>query len=124
MEQLRNRFRVRVQGPLALSDDSEPEPDIAVVALGSYRDEHPRTALLTIEISDSISQLDRIKAAIYAAAGVGEYWIIDLRARTVAIHSSPIGDRYTAVRTATAEETLRPASLGIAIAAAEILPEA
>src|SRR4051812_8621315 len=44
MTRLQGRFTVRIQSPLALSDDTEPEPDVAVVALGDYEVEHPTTA--------------------------------------------------------------------------------
>lgn len=120
---LKGRFRVRIQVPLALSDDSEPEPDVAVVPLGNYDNEHPTTALLVIEVADSSLEKDRGKAAIYASAGIGEYWIVNLNARTVEVYSSPEGDRYAEVRTARERDTLRPAALsGVEIAVAEILP--
>src|SRR3954470_20232504 len=41
MARLQGRFSLRIQSPLALSDDSEPEPDVAVVTLGDYETEHP-----------------------------------------------------------------------------------
>ena len=122
--QLGDRFSLRVQAPLAISDDSEPEPDIAVVAPGDYEDEHPRTALLIIEVSDSSIRVDRAKVAVYAAAGVGEYWIVNVNARTVVVHSAPSGDRYAEIRTVNAEETLRCTQVGISITIAEILPRA
>ncbi len=45
--------RVRIQMPLAVSDSSEPEPDIAIVPPGDYLDDHPTTAWLVIEVADS-----------------------------------------------------------------------
>jgi Uma2 family endonuclease len=123
--QVQRRFRVRVQLPLALSDDSEPEPDLAVVSPGNYDSEHPTTALLVIEVADSSLQQDRAKAAVYASAGVGEYWIVNLNARTVEVSSSPDGDRYAEVRTVREGDTLRPGALpDVAITLAEILPKA
>ncbi len=74
-------FVVRVQFPLALSEYSEPEPDVAVVA-GSGRDfaaAHPTSALLVVEVSDATLSFDRgSKAGVYAAAGIPEYWILNL----------------------------------------------
>lgn len=120
---LQDRFTVRCQLPLALSDDSEPEPDVAIVPLGDYETDHPSTAHLVIEVSDSSLASDRRKAAIYAAAGVPEYWIVNLDARAFEIYSSPDGARYAEVRTLRAGE-VRPAVLPtIAIAIAEILPK-
>jgi Uma2 family endonuclease len=122
---LQGRFRVRIQSPLALSDDSEPEPDVAVVPRGKYDTEHPTTALLIIEVSDSSLRQDRAKAAVYASAGIGEYWIVNLNARTIEVYSSPDGDRYAESRTVREGDTLRSAALSdVAIVVAEILPEA
>ena len=73
--------RVRVQGPLAAGDDSEPEPDVAVVAGGArdFRDGHPTTALLVVEVSDDSLRHDRtVKQRLYARCGVPEYWILAL----------------------------------------------
>jgi Uma2 family endonuclease len=123
MTRLQGRLSLRIQSPLALSDDSEPEPDVAVVALGDYETEHPRTALLVIEVSDTTLKKDRGKAAIYASAHIGEYWIVNLGARAVEVYSCPDGDRYGEVRTLRAGETLQPAQLvDVAIAVGEILP--
>ncbi len=125
MLRLQGRFSLRIQSPLALSDDSEPEPDAAIVPLGDYETEHPTTALLVVEVADSSLKQDRDKAAVYASAGIGEYWIVNLGARTVEVHASPEGDRYAEVRTLRAGDTLRPAALpDVAIAVAEILPRA
>ena len=55
---LKGRARVRIQSPVAANDDSEPEPDVAVIAVGRPRGEHPRTALLVIEVADSTSRRD------------------------------------------------------------------
>lgn len=125
MARLRGRFELSVQSPLALSDDSEPEPDVAIVPPGDYDAEHPRTALLVIEVSDTTLKKDRSKAAIYAAAGIGEYWIVNLNARTVEVYTSPDGDRYAASRTLRVSEVLRPAAIAdVELAVAEILPKA
>src|SRR2546426_100587 len=64
---------VRVQGPLALDDESEPEPDVAVVP-GGHRDylgEHPSRPPLVVEIADSSLEFDRHhKGSLYARAAV------------------------------------------------------
>jgi Uma2 family endonuclease len=121
---LRGRFTVRIQSPLALSDDSEPEPDVAVVLLGDYEAEHPRAALLLIEVAETTLRKDRAKGAVYATAGVGEYWLVNLNDQTVEVYASPNGDRYDEVRTLRTGDVLRPAALpDIAIAVAEILPK-
>lgn len=74
-------WHVRLQAPLALDDDSEPEPDVAIVS-GEPRDylrHHPSTAALVVEVADSSLRLDRrVKAALYAQARLPEYWIANL----------------------------------------------
>ena len=47
------RARVRIQMPFGASDDSEPEPDLAVVPLGDWLDDHPDWAYLVIEVAES-----------------------------------------------------------------------
>jgi Uma2 family endonuclease len=96
LEALQAVFRsgayIRVQLPLALGPHNEPEPDLAVVK-GSPRDyetEHPTTALLLVEIADSTLRLDRgRKAALYARAGIAEYWIVNLVDRVLEVHREP-----------------------------------
>jgi Uma2 family endonuclease len=57
--------QTRVQSPLALSEDSEPGPDVAVVPAADYSRAHPNSALLVIEVADTSLQKDRgIKTAL------------------------------------------------------------
>ena len=83
---------VRVQMPLIVDPDSEPEPDLVVVpgTPYDYRDEHPRSALLAVEVSDTTLALDRDrKRAIYARAGIQEYWIVNLAERCLEVYRDP-----------------------------------
>ena len=87
---------VRKEAPLTFVD-SEPEPDIAVVA-GSpaqFRLEHPRNAQLVIEVAVSSAEIDREKASIYAEAGVPEFWLVLPAAKAVEVWSSPARGTYT-----------------------------
>ena len=103
-----NRALVRVQLPLAVSADSEPEPDISVVAPGDYLDGHPKTANIVIEVADESLHRDLgIKARLYAAAGVPEYWVVDLKHGRIEAHSSVSEGRYARIRRHTRGETLR-----------------
>lgn len=88
-------YSVRQDQPLTLRD-SEPEPDIAIVrgSVQDYRTSHPATAALVIEIAISSETLDRQKAALYAEAGVEEYWIILPLERRVEVHRHPKGGAY------------------------------
>ena len=91
---------VRVQLPLAAADDSEPEPDFALVpASHEPGADHPETALLVVEVADSSRKLDLgPKARLYAASRVPEYWVVDLVAHTLVVHRLPKAGRYTSVR--------------------------
>lgn len=92
---LGDRADVRVQLPFAASDDSEPGPDIAVVAPGGYRDAMPRQAWLIAECADSSLRKDReTKARLYAEAGVDEYWVVNLVDDAIEVHREPVGGRY------------------------------
>jgi Uma2 family endonuclease len=94
----RESAAVRVQLPLALGEESEPEPDLAVVPPGSYKDGHPTKAFLVIEIADSSLTADRRgKGALYAEHGLSEYWIVDTAHERVEVHSESIDGAYTRV---------------------------
>ena len=111
-EQLRRRARVRVQGPVRINDYSLLQPDIAVLRLRD--DYHRRTptpadVLLLIEVADSSLQMDReVKLARYAAAGIPEVWIANLRARQVEGHSDPVDGSYRSRRVVTADGSISP----------------
>ena len=104
-------YRVRTQGPLAAGEDSEPEPDVAVVAgdARAYRDAHPTTALLVVEVSDNSLQTDRtVKQRLYARCGIPEYWILALPDQRLEIHRDPAADGYRSVTIHRAGEAVAP----------------
>ena len=82
--------------PIACKD-SEPEPDIAVVAgtIEDFAHAHPTTATLIVEVSISTLERDREKAAIYAEAGVAEYWLVNPEDGWVEQFSAPQAGIYT-----------------------------
>jgi Uma2 family endonuclease len=84
-------YSVRIQLPLTLQE-SEPEPDFAIVSREEELKaaDHPRTALLIIEVADSSLAKDRVvKSRIYAHANVTEYWIARPKARSVEVLRGP-----------------------------------
>ena len=91
---------LRQEQPLTFSD-SEPEPDIALVVgeRDDYRQSHPTTAILVIEVAVSSAAVDREKARIYAAAGVEEYLIILPDEKAVEVYSQPSAAGYSQCRT-------------------------
>src|SRR5205814_5486319 len=75
---LGGRAIVAVQGPIALADDTEPEPD------------HSDDALMLIEVAESSLAYDRsTKLRLYAAAGIPEYWVVDCIAESIEVHRTP-----------------------------------
>jgi Uma2 family endonuclease len=85
---------VRTQAPLDLGAPSEPEPDVSVVP-GSRKDytDHPTTALLIVEISDTSLANDRIrKASLYAGSSIADYWIVNLVNNQLEVFRNPIPD--------------------------------
>jgi Uma2 family endonuclease len=91
-----DRALIAVQGPFAASRRSKPEPDLALVPPGDYLNAHPSKAYLIIEVADTSLRKDRvIKPAIYAAAKVPEYWVIDVHACTVLRMTKPRKGAYS-----------------------------
>lgn len=124
-------YWVRVQHPLQIGN-SEPQPDFAVVA-GSPRSvtQHPTTALLVVEISDTSLDYDRqVKGPLYASAGIADYWLVNLVARQVEVYRAPqpvtssaTGFVYAQRRVMDVQGDLVPlAQPGARILVADVLP--
>ena len=117
--QLRQAFGdgywVRTQMPLALSENSDPEPDLAIVP-GSPNDflsEHPTTALLIVEVSDTTLPLDREKKAwLYAHSQIPEYWILNLQNNQLEVFRNPQSSKYQTHFTMHAPQTVEPLHAG------------
>ncbi len=98
-----DRADVQSQDPITLPNNSEPEPDIVIARLRSddYADSHPAPddIILVIEVADSSIKFDQeIKASLYAAAGISEYWIVNLIDDHLEVYRQPEGDIYTSIR--------------------------
>ena len=88
---------VRQEQPMVcVESDSEPQPDVAVVrgARPDFHREHPATAEIVVEVALTSSELDHRKAAVYAAAGVKEYWIVLPESRRVEVYTAPWQGEY------------------------------
>jgi len=97
-EVLDHRIDVSVQLPFAASDDSQPEPDIAVIPIGDYLDDHPSRAHLIVEVADSSLRAGcQSKAQIYAEAGVGDYWIVNRVDDLIEVYREPTAEGYGSV---------------------------
>lgn len=102
-------YVVRSQMPLHLDNDSEPEPDIAVV-VGSpsdYAASHPSAAVLAVEITVTTLPYDRdVKGPLYARAGIPDFWLIDVPGRRVTVFRHPRQDATSATGWAYGESGL------------------
>jgi Uma2 family endonuclease len=99
-------FVVRVQDTFRTPDGGFYEPDLLVC--GPTGDEVPRSADLVIEVAVSSRQRDREKAAVYAAAGVTEYWIVDVAHSEVVVHREPTSTGYRSVLAYGGSEPIAP----------------
>jgi len=126
-------WQIDSQLPIALDDDSEPEPDVAVVPrdAAAYRDAHPSRPALIVEVAESSYRIDHgYKASLYARAGVPEYWIIDVVRETVEVHRTPEasseaihGWRYGSIDTLRPPSTIAPLIVpDVSIVVADLLP--
>jgi Uma2 family endonuclease len=92
---------VAVGNPVRLNQNSEPQPDFSVLRpRGDYetRGPCPDDVMLAVEVSDTTLRRDRrVKLALYATAGIPEFWIVNLETREVEIYRSPAGDVYASV---------------------------
>ena len=106
---LGGRARVRPQLSLIAADESEPEPDVAVVPIADYSREHPSVAHLVIEVADSSLRKDRlVKAPLYARSGFREYWLFNVRAKVVEVHRGASADGWASITRHGIGETLHP----------------
>ena len=126
-------WEVRSQGPVGLDDESEPEPDVAVVpgAPEDYRGAHPSRPALTVEVAVSSLAIDRHhKGSLYARARLADYWILNLIDRVLEVYRDPIADAgapfgWSYARTVTIPPSGRVAplaALNATVAVEDLLP--
>jgi Uma2 family endonuclease len=124
---------VRTQGPIALDDESEPEPDVAVApgGLRDYSHEHPARPVLVVEVALTSVVLDRDhKGSLYARAGLDDYWIVNLVDRVLEVYRQPMTDtsasfgwRYGSRQTLDAESAIAPlAAPAVSVRVSDLLP--
>jgi len=111
MLKFRGKTTVTVQNPAHLNQYNEPQPDILLL---KHRDDYyaskrpsPEDMLLLIEVSDTTLGFDlNVKTPIYAAAGIREVWIADLRKNVVRVFRDPEAGQYRTVLTYSADDEL------------------
>ncbi len=106
-----DRGIISVQNPVRLDDGSEPQPDVAVLQLRpeEYENSVPRATdvLLVIEVVESSLTDDRdVKAPLYAASGIPEYWIVNIVDLIVEVYRQPENGSYSETRRVSADDML------------------
>lgn len=124
---------VSIQAPVSLDEESEPEPDLAVLRgrPGDYSAAHPTHPALLIEVAESSLTFDRRdKGSLYARAQVPEYWIVNLVERVIEVYrdpgrdpTAPYGWRYQSVATLTPPAVVGPIGVtSVQIPVSALLP--
>ena len=95
---------IRQSKPITLPNNSEPEPDIAIVQrLGrEYLEHHPNpeNVFWLIEYSDSSLNKDfEIKSKVYAEVKIPEYWVVNLKKRQLVVFRDPQDWEYASKST-------------------------
>ncbi len=104
---------VWVQNPVAMGEDSEPEPDLCLLhpRADYYKSAHPRAedVLLIVEVADTSLRYDReIKVPLYARHGIAEVWVIDLEGGIAHVFQDPTDKGYQKVSHLMVPARLRP----------------
>lgn len=117
LETIFGRLYVQTQDPIVLpipdEKSTEPEPDVAVTQAPtvSYQADNPGPAdlLLVGEVSDTTLHYDlQFKAALYAAAGIPEYWVLDVVSRQLHVHRQSSPDGYMDIHIYSEMEEISP----------------
>lgn len=115
--QVFGELRVIPESPIDVAPEdnltNEPEPDLIVLKRDlSHFAEHnpqPHDLHLLVEIADSTLGFDlKTKAALYARAGLAEYWVLDIAGRRLLVHRDPQEGHYTSVVAYGYEESVTP----------------
>ena len=111
MLNFRRKATVTVQNPAHLNQYNEPQPDILLL---KHRDDYyaskhpsPEDILLLVEVSDTTLGFDlKVKIPLYAAMGVPEVWVADLRKNVIRVFRNPEAGQYRIVLTFNAGDSL------------------
>ncbi|MBD2092574.1 Uma2 family endonuclease [Microcoleus sp. FACHB-1515] len=96
-QQLGDRAKLRIGKPITLPNDSEPEPDLCICRDIRYNTHHPypEDIYWLVELADSSLRKDlEVKTQIYAAAGIHEYWVLNLKVLELLVFRLPTQAGY------------------------------
>jgi Uma2 family endonuclease len=81
--------------------------------------------LLLVEVSDSTLKKDRgRKARLYARSGIRDYWIVNIKERTIEVHRDPLGSKYLSVTVHKVGDAVHPLAFPqVSLAVARLFPE-
>jgi Uma2 family endonuclease len=122
------RALVSIQNPVHLAPYDEPEPDVVLLRprADDYADELARPAdiLLLVEVADSSLEYDRqTKLPLYAAAGIPEAWLLNLREHRLEVHREPSPTGYVRSQVYRPGERVAPLAFpDVETAVADLLP--
>ncbi len=121
---LGDRARVLSQRPFAASETSEPEPDVFVVPSGRYWKEHPQHAFLVVEVARSSLRIDRgVKAPLYGASAVDEYWLVAVDEGFMEVYRDPKDGHWESKATYHRGDVIGMSAIpNVAVAVSDLLP--
>ncbi|MCA1668703.1 MAG: Uma2 family endonuclease [Thermomicrobia bacterium] len=96
-----DEIRVAARCPIRFSDESIPQPDVALLRFARYTHAYPRAGdvHMMVEIADTTRAYDHeVKLPLYAAAGIPEVWLVDIAADRIERHTEPGADGYQLIR--------------------------
>jgi Uma2 family endonuclease len=112
-------LRVNVKAPIDVAPEdnptNEPIPDVIVVTREYSESRYwtstpqPSDLDLVVEIADTSLAFDlSVKAALYARAGIVEYWVLDVLGRRLIVHRDPQAGQYGSVKAYNEQESVAP----------------
>jgi Uma2 family endonuclease len=116
VKNLPEQFECRVQLPIAVSDHSEPEPDLGIVRRqdASYHDEHPKPTdvVLLVEVASTSLNFDLgTKLRVYSDSKIPEYWVLDVDRGNLIVHRQPSAGGYLEVRQLDSKSKVAPLAI-------------
>ena len=109
--------RIQQEAPIDVAPEdnpaNEPQPDLVILreSVLQFRSANPKPQdiAMVIEVSDSTLSFDLgTKAALYARAGIPDYWVLDVNKRRLFVHRKPIGSSYSSVVVYHGNECIAP----------------
>ncbi|WP_217429756.1 Uma2 family endonuclease [Sphingomonas bacterium] len=95
LEAIGGELEALIEVSVRASDHDMPEPDIALTSWRGDRDVPVATVALVVEVADTTLEGDLgRKLRLYAAAGVPEYWVVDVNDGRILVHHQPGAESY------------------------------